>query len=234
MARKIADLTTLDDCEDEVLFTRAALKADPDAADLVAITDGWLGLIDEARAADRAARSAITEATALRGIANARLDDACRAFGDDLHIAVKRDRTSARWKRFFPHTVSDFVRQRLSSQISAVQGWLAVTGDDVLDKHRPELERWSKAAADALTNSSASRQARGGAQVSRESLAEDLTRERDRLEGRLTAKAHELNLPRDYSSRFFRIFSRSTGGADGESAAPHAPGTSPASTVAQA
>src|SRR5690349_20889922 len=116
MPRKIPSDITFDDGEDEVLFTRGAVKADQDAADLLGETDDWLGLIDEARAADRAARATIAETDAQRIVANARLDDACVRFGDDLFLAVGKDRGSSWWLMFFSMAVNRFVRQGLSKQ----------------------------------------------------------------------------------------------------------------------
>jgi len=77
MPRKLPPTITFDDAEDEVLFTRAALMADPDASDLVPMTDSWLPLIDTARAKDRTARAARVTADAARIVANDRFDTAC-------------------------------------------------------------------------------------------------------------------------------------------------------------
>lgn len=208
MARKITERFTLDECEDEIIYTRAALKADPDAADLLPVTEAWLSQVDKARTADRAARMAMGEATALRVVANGRLDDTCAHFGDDLNLAVRKDRASARWRRFFGGPVTNFVRQRLASQVRAVRAWLAITGDEVLEKFRPELDRWSANAQSALDATAESAQARGTAHVVRETLAEDLTRERDGLYAQLFARANERGLGREWPSRFFRQVAR--------------------------
>jgi hypothetical protein len=204
MARKITREFTLDDCEDEIIFTASAVAADPDTEDLREVVEGWLALVDGARVRDREARIAAGQASAARVVANGRLDDACQAFGDDLNLAVKKERGSARFARFFPRTVSAFVRQRLATQAVAVRSWLAVKDDDVLERHRAALERWCVAAEKALAGAASSVQVRGQFQVARESLAESLTRERDGLEAKLVARAHERGLPRDWPGRFFR------------------------------
>jgi hypothetical protein len=191
--------------------------ADPDAAELRETIGGWLGLVDAARAKDREARIAAGQASATRVVANGRLDDACQTFGDELNLAVKKERASARFARFFPQTISGFVRQRLATQVAAVRSWLGVKDEEVLERHRADLDRWCSAAEKALAGTSTSAQVRGEAQVAREALAEDLTRERDGLEARLVARAHERGLPRDWPARFFRTeVSRS------ESAVPEA------------
>ena len=229
MPRKIIETALLDDIEDDIIITIASLKADPDARDLVEMTNKWFASVDATRAKDREARIAIGEAAALRTIANGRLDDECRSFGDNLNLAVKKDRTSARWKRFFTHTVGDFVKQRLASQVAAVRAWLLVTPDDVLDRHRPALDQWSATAQTALDQTAASAQVRGAAHLAREALAEDLTRERDGLEAALVARAKERGLARDWPSRFFRVIARTTPAA---ATAPSPPeGTDAPSTV---
>ncbi len=208
MARKLSVAMTFDTLEDEVLHTRAALAADPDAADLLVITDGWLGKVDASRAADRAARVASTEATALRQVSNGRLDSACTAFGDALYLAVDKDRGAARWTQFFKLPVNRFVRQAFPTQVSLVRGWLAID-DSVLAAHRVGLEQWSTRGQEALARTEATVAPLGVARVTREQLADDLTRERDGLEDALSARARERKLPRDWSALFFRITPRS-------------------------
>lgn len=214
MPRRISGAFTFDDCEEEIFFTRAALKADPDAADLLSSTEGWLELVDAARLKDRTAREAFAEASAARSVANGRLDDACRSFADELHLAVKKDHSAARYRRFFPSTVGAFVKQRLVTQVGAVRGWLTTAGDEVLDRHHAALDRWSGLAQSALEVTQSSAQTRGIAIIAREALADDLTRERDGLEAALTARARERDLTRDWPSRFFRIESRSSVAAE--------------------
>jgi len=198
---------TFDMLEDEVLHTRAALAADPDAKDFLPMTDSWLGKVDAARAADRTARVATAEATALRQVSNGRLDPLCVAFGDALYLAVGKDRNAARWTQFFKVPVSRFVRQAFPTQVTLVRGWLAIE-DAVLAAHRTGLETWSAKAQEALARTAATAAPLGAARVAREQLAEDLTRERDGLDEALSARARELKLARDWSALFFRITPR--------------------------
>jgi hypothetical protein len=172
------------------------------------MTSGWLGLIDSARSKDRAARQAQAEADAARVIGNDRLDRACVQFGDELFLAVSKDRSSARWLQFFTLSVSKFVRQRLSTQVERVRGWLQST-DALLETHRKPLDTWSKAAGDALVQTRGVAVVRGEARIAREELAEDLTRERDGLHDALSAIARERKLPREWPDLFFRTQSRS-------------------------
>lgn len=203
MARKLTAAMTFDTFEDEVLHTRTALAADPDAQDLVAMTEGWLGKVDAARALDRTARVATAEATALRQVSNGRLDPLCAAFGDALYLAVGKDRGAARWTQFFKLPVNRFVRQAFPTQVTLVRGWLAID-DSLLATHRTGLDTWSAKGQEALARTAATVAPVGAARLAREQLAEDLTRERDGLEDALSSRARERKLPRDWPSLFFR------------------------------
>ena len=202
MVRKLPDDFGFDDHEDEILFTRAMLAADPHTSDLLVTTHPWLGRVDAARLLDRAGREATMGASALRLVANAYLDGECRAVGRDLAHDLNNDRSGVRWTRIFPATVDAFISQPLGEQASACQAWLT-TAEPVLAAHSEALTRWSAAAQTALATTKASTQVRATAMLARESLAEDLTRARDGLARALSARAEEHGLPRDYVERFF-------------------------------
>ncbi len=214
----------LDDDDDEIFFTRAALKADPNASPFLAMTDDWLALVDAVRAKDRQARIANADANAARIVSNFHFDHACTQFGDDLLLAVAKDRDSARWTQFFPIAVSRFIKMRFDKQIQKVKAWLApnVT-EPVLDKHRSALTTWSDAAAAALGQTNSVSMVRGTAQMAREQLAEDLTRERDGLYEALAAHGRNKGLPRDWPKQFFRVTKRTTPEAEESTPEPAAP-----------
>ncbi|MDI1477540.1 hypothetical protein [Polyangium sp. y55x31] len=212
--RKIVPTQPLDETDAEVFYTRSCLKGDPDACDLLPLTDTWLAMVDAVRVKERAAREAQADADAARIIANGRLDAACARFGDDLWLAVNKNRSSARWTQFFSSTVSKFVRQALPKQVARVRGWLE-SKDPVLDKHRAHLEPWVNAAGAAIARTAAVATVRGEARISREELAGNLTRDRDGLHDALTARARERGLPRDWADQFFRKVSRAKGAEEG-------------------
>ena len=205
--RKIVSTQPLDENEAEVFFTRSGLKADPDASDLLPLTDGWLVMVDEVRTKERTAREAQGDADAARVVANGRLDRACERFGDELYLAVDKARGAARWRQFFPVAVSKFVRQALPKQLARVHGWLQ-SKDPVLENHRMNLETGAHAVDVALARTAAVATVRGEARIAREELAENLTRERDGLHDVLTVRARERGLPRDWADQFFRKVSR--------------------------
>ena len=213
MPRKIRSDWSYDTIEDEILFTVASLAADPDSRDLLALTEGWLSRLDEARTKDRAARQEVTGADALRIVADSRLDRACTSFGDALLLAVDKDSRSPRFRQFFPLPVSSFIRGSLPKQVAKVRAWLG-SEDDALEPHRAELDRWSKAAAEALERTNALALVRGQARIAREQLAYDLTRERDGLHDALSARSRERGLARSWPDLFFRVRSKARPAAE--------------------
>ena len=208
LPRKLPADISFDEAEDECIFTRSALLADPDAKDLAGETDDWMPYVDNARAADRTARMARGEADAERVVANRRFDGACTGFGDELYIAVNKDRASTRWLMFFSVPVNRFVRQALDKQIQKVQGWLSGSQDAVLNQHRANLTQWMSASDTAINKQKAAAMKQGEAKLAREEMADALTRERDGLYELLSARAREKNLPREWPSQFYRIVRR--------------------------
>lgn len=208
MPRQLDATMTFDDLEDEVLFTEAAVKADPDAADLAPKVDGWLAQVAAARAAALDVRRLSVAADATRIVANARLDAACTRFGDSLLVSVGKDRTAAKWKTFFSETVSSFIRQALDKQVTTVKGWLSITGEPVLEQHRAELTKWATAAGAAIEATQGVAPKRGIVWQQREALSESLTRERDGLHDALAQRGREKGLARDWADLFFRVESR--------------------------
>ncbi len=202
--RKIPNTVTFDDAEDEIRFTIAALKADPDTGDLVASTDDWMSIVDTARAEWRTCRQAIADTDAGRIVANHRFDMACTRFGDELYLAVGKDSSSRRWTQHFDRAVSRFVRMPLGKQLGRVLGWLSQSTDEVLARHRDKLELWTGKVKAALEATGATAIVRGRAWIGRETMAESLTAARDGLFETLAARARERDLGRDWPDIFFR------------------------------
>jgi hypothetical protein len=226
--RQITADFPFDDTEDEVLFTRAAVKADPNASHLLSMTDDWLALVDAARAKDREARVANADATAARVVSNFHFDNSCTQFGDDLFLAVGKDRESKRWTQFFPIAVSRFVKMRFDKQIQKVQAWLEPNiTEATLDKHRSALTTWCNAAAAALKQTGAVSMTRSTAQIAREQLADDMTRERDGLYDALSVHGRNKGLPRDWPKQFFRVTKRKSSDEEDTTPEPAAPEPAP-------
>jgi hypothetical protein len=213
MPKKIEARMTTDRMEAEALYTRAALKADPDAAELLPLTEGWLERIAGVRQKGLSVRSAEADADALRAVANGRLDLACQGFADRLWLEVGKDAKSPRWTQFFKGAVSRFLRSAFDSQVATVRGWLAGATDALLDQHREGLERWAKAGDEAIIKTRSVGGERGQHWQAREELAEGLTRERDALHDALSGQGRDRGLPRDWPDTFFRRESPSEGPA---------------------
>lgn len=202
MPHKILPTTSFYDLKMMVFFTRAALQADPDAAQLLPRTEGWLLRIEvvEKQALANLAQRMVVDAK--RMVANARLDGLCTKFGDRLTLAVNKDRSSVRFKRYFHESVWKFVKQPLQDQVRAVNGWLT-TEEPELDPVREALGFWANRAQEALDQEPTSRLATSHLDEQREVLAAELTRDRDALERDLDEVAEEKDLGRGWSAGFF-------------------------------
>lgn len=223
MPKKLNATDTFDTLESEVLFTEAALNADPEAQALAGETADWLAQVDAARAADRAFRLHEAKVDARRIVANGRLDSACLAFGKRLLGACNQDRESPRFRRFFPKAPTVFVRQALDKQVANVFGWLATTDEPTLEEHRTALTTWATACREAQDQTAALGPKRGENEARRMKLADDLTRERDGLHRELSELAADKGLARDWADLFFRTTRRSSDSGDTEPPSPPAP-----------
>ena len=212
MGQKVSAMTpykltrelTLDDYEREIIYSRAALAADPNARDLMHHTDGWDGLVDAARAKRRASWEAEVGADAQRRVSNDGLDVSCSAFGAELGLQSKPG--TELYRLFFRNmTASRFVKQALSTQVGAVEAWLTTTEHPVLERHRARITPWVQAARAALTATDAAAVPMGQWQITRATLAEDMTRERDALWAALDERRRERNLPRGWPGLFFMV-----------------------------
>jgi hypothetical protein len=203
MPRSIHAGMTLDSVEEEILYTVASLAADPDARDLVALTDGWHALLEGVRTLEREARRAMLEGEALRSLASGRLDGACEVFGEELYRDLLGDPTSPRYTRFFSVSPSRSMHMALPKKIAKVRSWLLST-DPVLERHRAALDAWSMAALAAMERMQEQVVVRGELWVALERLREELTRERDGLRDALAARAKERGLARSWPELFFR------------------------------
>lgn len=205
MPRKLTRNMTLDVIEDEIFYTQAALKADPDAADLVVNTNTWLPRLDGVISSERSVQQATVEADAQREVANNRLDRTCLAFADDLLRSCSKDRESPRFTTYFPVPPSQQVRMPLGDQLDTVRGWLSTTTEPTLEMYRADLVSWVETADTALARQESTSVQRGQLWQQRETLATDLTRERDSLHRALAQRAAERGYPRTWPDLFFKL-----------------------------
>lgn len=216
MPRKLTADSTCEALEDEILFTDAALRADPDAADLATHSAECLPLVDEVRGKERSLRQTVANVNAARIISNIRLDQSCQSFGRALLFELDNDRTSPRWTQFFSVSPTQFNRQPLGDQVRKVKSWLSSMVDSVLDQYREVLGRWTESADTALTDTEGLTGQRAQVKQAREQLASTLTQKRDALHTQLVQRAQERGLPREWPDAFFYIESRPKGKAASE------------------
>jgi hypothetical protein len=204
---KLTRETTLDDYERGIIYTRAALAADPNASDLLHHTDNWEARVDAARNKRRASWVAEVGADAQRRVSNDGLDASASSFGAELGLESKPGTEG--YRLFFRNmTASRFVKQALATQVGAMEAWLPITEHPVLERHRARLTSWIRAARAALTATDAAAVPMGQWQIERATLADDMTRERDALWAALDERRRERNLPRDWPSLFFTVQAR--------------------------
>lgn len=210
--RKMTRETTLDDYEREIIYTRAALAADPNASDLLHHTEVWDLRIELARNRRRASWVAEVGADAQRRVSNDGLDSSASSFGAELGLESKPGTEG--YRLFFRNmTASRFVKQALATQVGAMEAWLPITEHPVLERHRARLTTWIRAARAALTATDAAAVPMGQWQIERATLADDMTRERDALWSALDERRRERRLPRDWPSLFFTVRETTRGAA---------------------
>jgi len=204
MPRQIDPDETFESLRDETWFTGARLADEPLAADLFDRTDDWQARIDASERASRALDKDETQTEAARVGGNLVLDAACTDFGDDLLVAVSKDRASPRWRAFFRSSVSDFILQPLSTQAVAVRGWLTDSDDEVLIQHKPVLEVANVRVERAIAREATLALRRATFMQDREALAGFISAQRDVLHADLSTLARANKLPRAWADSFFR------------------------------
>jgi hypothetical protein len=209
MPRKIPATMSAEARRKQIVFTRAALRASPDARHLLSLTDAWLPENAKLQAAIEAAEDAEANAAAERAIANAHLDGAVRLFARALEADIaaqlppsQKATETARFRAFFPVAPGAFIKLAQAEEARRVAAWLT-EADPVVEVHRAPLTEWSTALTTALTNTDAVAMLRGRAQVARERNAAELTRSRDALHLALADVALAKRYDRDWAESFF-------------------------------
>jgi len=212
MPRQLPYNMRIDDIEDEIHFTRVALDVDPDAKELLPITDGWLAELESTQAEVMQTRKEVVSEDARRAVAGFRLERAAAAFEEELAReagGVHVLRQLPKWHTFYP--LSETHYSPLYRLGTGVHHWVGYSGEleprrqAVLDKHRPELLKWldlfSGAGWARLGSPDEGR--RPGEYVS-SSLTHDPNKGRAALHDALKAKALQVGLPVEWAARFFK------------------------------
>lgn len=240
--RTIQLTESLDAIWEELVYTEARFLGDPLTRDLAAAHAELLARLESVRAGQRAAWRDEIVAQAAVDTHNGRLDVTTTSFGAKLLAAVNGQRGSARWRRYFPDSVSDVVKLALGRQVARVRGWVP----SLRGESEPEIKAFADRFEQHLADADKALQARVDAASARNdhrvreivALVEDVNAARLSALGRLLQRAVKNDLPREWSESFFRRSQRRASaaaadeggddkgngkGADGKGDTPPAP-----------
>jgi hypothetical protein len=206
--RELRAETPLETLEDEIVYTDAALKADPEAEDLAPGFAGQLESLDEVYDRERATRRAVTEATAYSRVADSRLDEEVLGSGRVMEVPLKGDRTHPSWTKVYgTATPSDVAKLARPKEVIKVRGMIkAMTelGLAILATVIASLTFWAGRLDGGLTRLTDSKADRGRFRSERDEFIIGLNRARRALYGSLTTRAAERGLPKEWPDLFFR------------------------------
>jgi hypothetical protein len=224
--RTIQQSESLDAVWEELVYTEARFLVDPLAKDLAAAHTALIERLEQARTNQRRAWRDEIVAQANIDAQNVALDATTVRFGAKLLAAVNGNRSTARWKRYFPDTVSAVVRLALGRQVEKLRGWPA----SLQGETEPELQAFSERFKQHLTEAEASLHGRIDAAARRAdqrvreitTLIDDVNATRMDAMGKLLNRTVQHELSRDWAEGFFRRAQRQvraddeSDGGDGE------------------
>lgn len=206
--RELPADTPLDELEDEVIDTQAALRADPDAEDLAPGFEAQLTALDVVFDRERQTRREKVEAAAVCRVADGRLDPAIVLTGKQLEVVVKGDKSSPTWTRAFgsstPSDIGRLPRAKEVTRVSELVAALTAVGSAALTDVIASLTLWSGRLGAGLERLRTANASRGQYVGDREEYVIALNRARRSLSGALIQRAAERGLPKDWPATFFR------------------------------
>lgn len=208
LIRTIAHDEPLDSVWEDIVYTEARLLSDTLTRDLAPTHTELLAALEPVRAGQYAVWRGEIAAQAKMDTINYSLDRFTEGFGLTLFTAEKGKRKGARWKRYFPTSVSDTVRLALARQINKVRGWPA----SLKSEPEPELKAAAPEFARFITEGDAAVQGRFDAAGKRNDhrvreivgLIDDANAVRLNVLGRLLQRASKNGLPKEWAESFFR------------------------------
>lgn len=206
--RTIQLTESLDSVWEELVYTEARFLGDPLTRDLAPAHDALLKRLETVRVGQRAAWRAEIIAQASVDTQNGFLDRTTTSFGAKLLAAVNSKRTSPRWGRYFPDSVSDVVKLALGRQVERVRGWIG----SLRGEPEAEIKAFAERFEQHLTDSDAALQSRIDSAAARNdhrvreivTLIDDVNAARLSALGRLLQRAVKNDLPREWAESFFR------------------------------
>ena len=194
---------------DELEYTEAALRAEPETAELAepfhAAIDTWGPTFQR----QRDSRRDIVRAEAVVGVRNAQIDRLTQRFGGMLLVESGQDRRSTFFRRFFPVAPSEFIRQSLRTQCERTRDVIVpelekLDATNTLRAFITPLSDGAKAALAALTARSKAKGEAAMATSDVEEWKEGVNQLRRSTYAELMKIAAEQRYPRDWPEMFFR------------------------------
>ena len=209
MAPRTLDYDTgMESLRTELVYTEARLLKDKNAADLAPVFKGLQERQAKVAEGQRAAWREETIAEAGVDYADDSLDDRTIEVSEALLNALKRNRESPRYTRYFKTAPNAVVRLGLESQLETVVEWPASLKGEPED---PVKEQGTLLEKD-ITDGRAAIEERNKAMAKRADhrvreivrLVDDVNGARLSVYGQLVTRVEERKLPRTWPDRFFR------------------------------
>ncbi len=206
--RTIQHSESLDGVWEELIYSEARLLGDPLTRDLAPAFAERLATLETVRAGQYAVWRGEIVVQATVDTENLSLDGTTEGFGVKLFAAEDGKRGSARWKRYFPTSVSDTVKLALERQLARVRGWAA----SLRGEPEPELVAYADSFARHVVAGDAAVQGRIDAAAKRNdhrvreivALIDDVNALRLGTLGRLLQRAVKNGKSREWAESFFR------------------------------
>lgn len=197
-------LTYLDHLE----FSEAALAADPDTEDLAKPYTQQIADWPKTFEKERASRRQVVRSQAIVQVSNTQIDRTTLRFGTQLLGESNNDRKSGLFRRYFPSSPSEFVRQPLRAQcehtVSVISPELGkLDKASPLKAYGPLLDKQAKAALSALAARTQAKAARGITASDTEEWKEDVNRLRLGTYAALLKIAAEKGYGKAWADTFF-------------------------------
>jgi hypothetical protein len=204
----ISHQASLDSIWEELAFTEARLQHDTNAADLAPQTGALIERTESIRNGQYAVWRAEIVAQAGVAAADDNLDDTVEAVDVALLHIEGRDRSSARYKRYFPKAPSTIIRLGLESELKTTRTW----PESLSTEPEKDLRKLGERLGTIVKDGDAALGARRTSVAStadhrvREivTLIDDVNNARLSMYGILVQRAVDLGLPKDWPNRFFR------------------------------
>lgn len=228
--------TTLDEAEDEIVDTSAALKADPATQDLAEDFERQMKALDDVRGRERQTRRAAIENVAFTRVADAGTDGEVIATGRTVDHHVKGNHQHPIWTKIWgSHTPTEITRLPRAEEVKKARGIVATLvtlAVESFKEHAKNLGEWVEKLAAGLGRLGDSDADRGRYVGERREFFIGLNRARLHLAGVLAQRAAELERPKEWAGLFFRKETRHRPAAtEPEQPAP-GPAPAPAPTPA--